>query len=101
MQSVPFVVVLVVRLSALTMARAFKVGVGIAWTICPAAPGCSDICVDSQAAVFCVISTTTQGPCEHTIGRESKERTVVQLSEPAAGIRHALAFEIVYPLINA
>jgi hypothetical protein len=95
MQSVPLVVSVVVWLIALTMARAFNVGVGIAWTICPAALGSNDILVVSQFAVFWVISTTTQGPCVHTIGRESRDRTVPQLSDPDAGTRHTFVVAIV------
>src|SRR5260370_36338376 len=80
MQSARFVVVVVVLVLAETTARAMRVGVGIAWTPPIRAVGLSDALVVSQFNVFCVISTTTQGLGEHIIGRESRDRTVPQLS---------------------
>src|SRR5882724_8793635 len=113
MQSVPVVVVggVVTTLIA-TTERALRVGVGIAWTICPPAFGSSDILVVSQFAVFWVISTTTQDqavvvPPEtvligHGIGRASRDNTVPQLPlPPLVGMRHTLLVGIVKPFKEA
>src|SRR5260221_13976928 len=100
MQSVPLVVVVTVVLFAETTARALRVGVGIACVlpICPV--GSSDPCVVGPSAVFCVISTTTHGLCEHIIGRESRDSTGEQLS-PLDMTRHTFALGIVKPFNNA
>jgi hypothetical protein len=100
MQSVPLVVVVVVVLFAETMARATRVGVGIAWTLPTCPVGCNDAFVVDHSAVFCVISTTIHGLCAHTIGRESRDRTVLQLS-PLDVTRHTFEVGIVKPFKDA
>src|SRR6516165_7983006 len=96
MQSAPLVVTVFVACGSETTARAMRVGVGIDWTG-EDDPGSSDAFVVSHCAVFCVISTTTQGGVLQIIARESRDRTVPQLS-PLDVTRHTFEVGIVNPL---
>jgi hypothetical protein len=89
-----------------TMARAVKIGLGIAWTrpTCPAT-GSSDLCVESQVIVLSVISTTTQAVvlAEQPGGnpRGSRASTLQPGLTPLELIRHTFWVGIVNPFREA
>jgi len=67
----------------------------------PVELGSNDAWLEIQFKVFCEISTTMHGGELQMIGRESRLRTVPQLSVPSTLIRQTFAFGIVKPLYPA